>query len=56
MVNKWLRKQCKKYLKFAMKQNAKLAEDIDEAARKYGMENDQEFLDWQDSLNATSVK
>lgn len=56
MINKWLRKQKEKYVKFAMKRNAKCADDIDEIARRYGMENDQEFLNWQDSLNEVSVR
>lgn len=56
MVSKWIRKQTKKYLKYAMKQHAKVAEDIDKYARELDMENDQDFLDWQDSINSTSVR
>ena len=56
MVSKWIRKQTVKYLKWAMKQNVKNVEDIDKMAREYELENDQEFFDWQDSLNEISVR
>lgn len=45
-----------KFIKHAMKTHIENAEDIDELARKYGMEYDKEFLDWQDSLNEVSVR
>lgn len=56
MINKWMRKQTKKFLKHAMKTHVDNANEIDELARRYGMENDQEFLDWQDSINEISVR
>lgn len=39
-----------------MKSHAERAEKIDELARLYNLENDQDFINWQDSINATSVK
>lgn len=40
----------------AMQDNLKLANKIDEKIRKYNLENSQEYLDWQDSLNDISVR
>lgn len=38
------------------KQSIKDLERIDELSREYGLENSQEFINWQDSINSISVR
>lgn len=38
------------------KYSIKGLEKIDKLSREYGLENSQEFINWQDSINSISVR